>query len=105
MSARDSAVLMGFHASWRLPKGSRAAQKAVGNAMSVPMSRAIVQAAICLETGQPLPAVAPAAPVETPEPLLAAAPVHSGGDYNKIRKRLRKVETLLRELREPTAAR
>ena len=105
MSARDSAVLMGFDAAWRLPKGSRAAQKAVGNAMCVPMSRAIVQAAICLETGQPLPAVAPAAPVETPEPLSAAAPVHSGGDYNKIRKRLRKIETLLRELREPTAAR
>ena len=55
MSARDSAVLMGFDAAWRLPKGSRAAQKAVGNAMCVPLSRAIVQAAVCLQTGQPLP--------------------------------------------------
>ena len=97
MSARDSAVLMGFDAAWRLPKGSRAAQKAVGNAMCVPMSRAIVQAAICLETGQPLP-VAPAAPLQTPEPLSTTAPDYCGGEYNKIKKRLRTIETLLREL-------
>ena len=103
MSARDSAVLMGFDAAWRLPKGSRAAQKAVGNAMCVPMSRAIVQAAICLEKGQALP-LAPM-PVKIAEPLSTTAPVDSGGEYNKIKKRLRKIETLLRELREPTAAR
>ena len=105
MSARDSAVIMGFDAAWRLPKGSRAAQKAVGNAMCVPMSRAIVQAAICLELGQPLP-VAPAAPFQTPEPLsAAAAPVHGGVEYNKLKKRLRTIETLLRELHESVAAR
>ena len=104
MSARDSAVIMGFDAAWRLPKGSRAAQKAVGNAMCVPMSRAIVQAAICLETGQPLP-MAPAAPVEMPEPLSAAAPDYRGGEYNKIKKRLRTIENLLRELHESVAAR
>ena len=95
--ARDSVVLMGFDAAWRLPKGSRAAQKAVGNAMCVPMSRAIVQAAICLETGPPLP-VAPAAPLQTPEPLSTTAPDYCGGEYNKIKKRLRTIETLLREL-------
>ena len=105
MSARDSAVIMGFDAVWRLPKGSRAAQKAVGNAMCVPMSRAIVQAAICLETGQPLPAVAPAAPVEMPEPLSTTAPDYRGrGEYNKIKKRLRTIKTLLRELHESVVA-
>ena len=98
MSARDSAVLMGFGAAWRLPKGSRAAQKAVGNAMCVPMSRAIVQAAICLKTGQPLP-LAPA-PVQMPAPLSTTAPVYSDGEYNRIKKRLRTIETLLRELHE-----
>ena len=101
MSARDSAVIMGFDATWRLPKGSRAAQKAVGNAMCVPISRAIVHAAICLEKGVPLAPM----PVKIVEPLSTTAPVHSGGDYNKIKKRLRKIETLLRELREPTSAR
>ena len=80
----------------------------MGNAMcvpiSVPMSRAIVQAAICLEKGQALP-LAPAAPIEMPKPLSTTARVHSGGEYNQIKKRLRKIETLLRDLREPTAAR
>ena len=44
-------------------------------------------------------------PVKIAEPLSTTAPVDSGGEYNKIKKRLRKIETLLRELREPTAAR
>ena len=100
MSARDSAVLMGFDAAWRLPKGSRAAQKAVGNAMCVPMSRAIVQAAICLETGQPLPLAPAGAPVNMPEPLSTTTPVNSGGEYNRIKKRLRTIEALVRELHE-----
>ena len=33
VTARDSAILMGFPLTWTLPKGSRAAQRAVGNAM------------------------------------------------------------------------
>ena len=103
MSARDSTVLMGFGKAWRLPTGSRAAQKAVGNAMCVPMSRAIVQAAICLKTGQPLP-LAPA-PVQMPAPLSTTAPVYSGGEYNKMKKRLRTIETLLRELHESVVSR
>ena len=103
MSARDSAVLMGFDAAWRLPKGSRAAQKAVGNAMCVPMSRAIVQAAICLKTGQPLP-LAPA-PVQIPTPPSTTTPVYSGDEYNKIKKRLGTIETLLRALHESVVAR
>ena len=103
MSARDSAVIMGFGAAWRLPKGSRAAQKAVGNAMCVPMSRAIMQAAICIETGQPLP-LAPAAPVQMPAPFSATAPACSGGEYNRIKKRLCTIEALLRELHESVVA-
>ena len=102
MSVRDSAVLMGFGEAWRLPKGSRAAQKAVGNAMCVPMSRAILQAAICLETGQPLPLAA--APVQMPTPLSTTAPVCSGGEYNRIKKRLCTIEALLRELHESVVA-
>ena len=104
MSARDSAVLMGFDAAWRVPKGSRAAQRAVGNAMCVPMSRAIAQAAICLETGQPLP-LAPAVPAHMPEPLSTTTPVYSGGEYNRIKKRLRTIEALVRELHESVVAR
>ena len=71
--------------------------------MCVPMSRAIVQAAICLETGQPLPLVP--MPVQVPESPSTTAPVYSGGEYNKMKKRLRTIETLLRELHESVVAR
>ena len=50
MTARDSAILMGFAAEWRLPTGSRNAQRAVGNAMCVEMSKAIMEAALALQT-------------------------------------------------------
>ena len=45
MTAPESAVLMGFSPEWRLPPGSRNAQRAVGNSMCVHLSRAITQAA------------------------------------------------------------
>ena len=45
MTAAESAVLMGFPPEWRLPSGSRNAQRAVGNAMCTHLSRAIMQAA------------------------------------------------------------
>ena len=48
MTARESAILMGFAPTWRLPKGSRDAQRAVGNAMCVLMSKAIMEAALAL---------------------------------------------------------
>lgn len=48
MTARESAILMGFAPTWRLPKGSRNAQRAVGNAMCVLMSKAIMEAALAL---------------------------------------------------------
>lgn len=98
MSARDSAVLMGFDEAWRLPKGSRAAQRAVGNAMCVRMANSIMQATICIETGQPLP-LAPA------NPAVKAMPgpsdmgwVYSGGDLQKIERRLKNIEALVREM-------
>ena len=52
MTARESAILMGFGPTWRLPKGSRDAQRAVGNALCVSMSMAIVEAAISHNTAQ-----------------------------------------------------
>ena len=52
MTARDSATLMGFPSTWALPSGSRAAQRAVGNAMCVALAKAIVLAAIAVQRGQ-----------------------------------------------------
>ena len=51
MTARESATLQGFPATWVLPKGSRAAQRAVGNAICVQLSKAIVLAAIAVQIG------------------------------------------------------
>ena len=53
MTPSESAILMGFGYDWRLPAGSRAGQRAVGNALCVAMSRAAVQAALHLYAGTP----------------------------------------------------
>ena len=99
MTARDSAVLMGFGATWRLPKGSRAAQRAVGNALCVSMAKAIVQAAISLETGAPLP---PLISPEPPPPSTVAAATagveEPPDDYGQLSKRLCTIEGLVRKL-------
>mgnify|MGYP002005217447 CR=1 FL=1 len=96
MSARESAILMGFRPAWRLPKGSRNAQRAVGNALCVAMSKAIVQVAVALCTGasiptapllptpppgQPAPTPSPEPPAPTtlaeqPRPIASPAPPH-----------------------------
>ena len=74
------AVLMGFGSEWRLPKGSRNAQRGVGNALCVAMSKAIVQAAVALRAGAPAAppplatAVPPAAPQPSDPPALAEQP-------------------------------
>ena len=79
MTARESAVLMGFGPAWRLPRGSRNAQRAVGNALCVAMSKAIVQAAVALCTGTPIPTSPPKPPApptlaEQPRPTASPAP-------------------------------
>ena len=127
MTARESAVLMGFGRAWRLPKGSRNAQRAVGNALCVAMSKASVQAAVALCTGTPIPTVpllstppqapqAPPAPTSTPEPpeppapptlaeqpssTASSAPPREKADRG-LRKRLRTIESLIRGLHEPS---
>jgi hypothetical protein len=55
MSPRESAILMGFPQTWRLPKGSRVGQRAVGNALCVAMSKAIVEAALSIAIGVQMP--------------------------------------------------
>ena len=123
MTARESAVLMGFGRAWRLPKGSRNAQRAVGNALCVAMSKAIVQAAVALCTGTPIPTApllstppqaqapqAPTSPREPPEPPTLAEQPSSAASSTPprekadrgLRKRLRTIESLIRGLHEPS---
>ena len=63
MTPREGALLMGLPAKWRLPLASRAAQRAVGNAMCVALSKAIVLSAMAVQNGLDA-AGAPAAPGE-----------------------------------------
>ena len=100
MTARDSAILMGFPLSWHLPKGSRVSQQAVGNAVCVALSRAIVLAAIAVQEGK--------ASVSTEaivvRDLTAPSPIPttptkkrrdfelSRGQYRRLRRRLKALE-------------
>ena len=98
MSAQDSAVLMGFKASWRLAKGSRNAQRMVGNALCVPMARAIVEAAISIETGTPIPAAELTPTIPNDKHTLSEQTI----DQQNLKKSLRTIETLVRELHSST---
>jgi len=100
MTARESAILMGFGPTWRIPKGSRNAQRAVGNALCVAMSTAIMQAAIALCTGKP---ISTTLPTRTPSPELtrpAAEPLQREKSERGLRKRLRTIEALIRGLHD-----
>ena len=103
MSAQDSAVLMGFKASWRLAKGSRNAQRMVGNALCVPMARAIMEAAISIETGTPIPAAEPTSTIQN-EHTLSEPTIdqQKPGDFRRLKKRIRTIEILVRELHSST---
>ena len=86
MTARDSSVLMGFPPSWRLPKGSRVSQRAVGNAVCVALSKAITLAAIAVLNGDAVVTTPP-----TPIKKRAIAEV-SRGEYDALRRRVDKLE-------------
>lgn len=97
MSAHDSAVLMGFKACWRLAKGSRNAQRMVGNALCVPMARAIMVAAISIETGTPIPTCV----ISNDRPTLLEPTIEQQkkpSDFRRLKRRIRTIETLVREI-------
>ena len=98
MTARESAVLMGIPSRWRLPSRSRDAARAVGNALSVEMARAIVEAAASVLSGTPPPR---AELSSTPTPPAEVPLARSSDDgLRRVRRRLRAIEGLLRELVE-----
>ena len=87
MTARDSSVLMGFPSSWRLPKGSRASQRAVGNAVCVALSKAITLAAIAVLNGDDAVVATPPTPIKK----RAIAEV-SRGEFDALRRRMDTLE-------------
>ena len=84
---------------WRLPQGSRAAQRAVGNALCVAQSRAIVQAAISIHEVTPLPAAPPPSHTTPPVPLAPSSSADAlSRDVRQLRKRTRTLEAMVSNL-------
>ena len=96
MTARDSAILMGFPLTYTLPKGSRAAQRAVGNAMCVALSKAIVLAAIAVQKGDTAVSVETIAVPEAPAPPTKKRPAFelSHRQYRRLRRRVEALERM-----------
>jgi site-specific DNA-cytosine methylase len=92
MTARESATLMGFPAKWALPHGSRAAQKAVGNAMCVALSRNIVRAAMAVRDGDASVPAETFSAIITPSPTPAMKFYLSRKQYRRIRRRIDSLE-------------
>merc|ERR1711965_196593 len=55
LSWRHSAALMGFPRDWTFPRTSRAAQRAVGNAIPPPLAKAMMEAAMASHAQIPSP--------------------------------------------------
>lgn len=115
MTARDSAILQGFPMAWRLPHGSRAAQTAVGNAICVCLSKAIVLAAMAVrrgEAGVPIEAIVGMGAAPTPSELPSTPPaeakektkmtkrtlVVSFEKHRRLRQRVVRLEEVVAEL-------
>jgi len=95
MTARDGAILMGFPSTWALPTGSRAAQRAVGNAVCVALSKAIVLAAIAVQKGD---ASVPGEALAAPNPSLAPAKRRfelTHAQYRRLHRRVDGLERIL----------
>ena len=94
MTADDSAVLMGFPKTWILPSNSKAAQAAVGNAICVCLSSAIVEAAIAVHRGETV-----VAPRALPPPPPKKHPLTQAQLYRRLRRRIARLEGRLAEPR------
>ena len=102
MNSMESAVLMGFPSGWRLPHGSRVSQRAVGNALCVEMSKAIMDAAIKVPPRSP----PPPSKLATNRPTDAQPrEYNTAGELHRIYKRLRRMERALVSAKQPSVER
>jgi len=125
LTVAESALLMGFPAGWRLPRGSRVGLRAVGNAVPPPLAQAVMgcaqQVAEAAQQAQlhepqqpqqpPEPTQEPAEPTQEPaeptqelaEPRRAAAD-ELAGLRRKLRRLARRVGALEEERAEERGA-
>ena len=100
---------MGFGYDWRLRAGSRAGQRAVGNALCVAMSRAVVQAALHLYAGTPATMTPtmfadPEQTIQIPNAVPIPLTAEQESPATMPDDRLRTIESLVRGLREAGAS-
>ena len=103
VTVAESAVLMGFAPEWKLPQGSRAGLRAVGNAVPPPLAQAVMACAVAAAHAVAVhaPAEAPQAPPEPqepPEPQPVQGGAGSGGagidgyeELDALRRKLRRL--------------
>ena len=88
-------VLMGFAPGWKLPSGSRAGLRAVGNAVPPPLACAVMTAASGrAHAPEALPPPSPESPSTSSEepPLPATTLAELQGSVRRIKRRLDELE-------------
>ena len=94
LTVAESMALMGFPPDWKLPLGSRAGLRAVGNAVPPPLARAVMAcAAKAAATESPAPPASPT-PQEPAPPAPPAPPEHerrAGNELAGLRRKLRRL--------------
>ena len=93
LSVAESAALLGFPPDWKLPLGSRAGLRAVGNAVPPPLARAVMA---CATKAAAAESPAPPAPQESAPP--AAPPEHERCDSNELAGLRRKLRRLAKRV-------
>ena len=94
LNVAESAALMGFPPNWKLPLGSRAGLRAVGNAVPPPLARAVMSCAVAAARSAPPPAQEPA----PPEPAPPVPPEHERRASNKLAGLRRKLRRLTKRM-------
>jgi hypothetical protein len=94
LTVAESAALMGFPPNWKLPLGSRAGLRAVGNAVTPPLARAVMVCAVAAARSAPPPAQEPA----PPEPAPPVPPEHERRASNKLAGLRRKLRRLTKRM-------
>lgn len=94
MTARESAILMGFPSTWALPHGARRSQRAVGNAICVALSSAIMRAAIAVQNGNAsVLGEVDTESTHSPAPTEKSVPTYR--QYRRLRRRIKELEKLV----------
>jgi hypothetical protein len=90
LNVAESAALMGFPPDWKLPLGSRAGLRAVGNAVPPPLARAVMSCAVAAARSAPPPAQEPAPPEPAP-PVPLEHERRASNELAGLRRKLRRL--------------